>query len=78
MNIKYKLNIIDYYLRNHRIIEVKEELYRSNYKSEADFKRRLEEYFEFYNNERPHATIGYKTPNAYEDLFHKKSPIENN
>lgn len=48
----------------------KEELYRANYHSYAEFKRRMEEYINFYNNERPHATLAYKTPNAHEALFY--------
>lgn len=46
----------------------KEELYRTNYHSIGELKKRVEVYIEFYNNERPHATLNYKTPNAHEDL----------
>lgn len=44
----------------------KEELYRTDYHSEAEFKEKIRKYIDFYNNERPHSTLGYKTPNAYE------------
>lgn len=47
----------------------KEELYRMNYHSEDELKRRIEEYMEFYNNERLHAALNYKSPNAHERLF---------
>lgn len=53
----------------------KEELYRYNYLSVDDFKKRVGRYIDFYNNERPHATINYKTPNRYEELFY--SPKDN-
>lgn len=35
----------------------KEELYRKDYTSEADFKRGLASYIEFYNSQRPHRTL---------------------
>ena len=47
----------------------KEELYRTNYRGIDDMKNRLQRYVDFYNNERPHSTIRYRTPNAHEDLF---------
>lgn len=47
----------------------KEELYRTNYHSAGEFKKRIKKYIEFYNIERPHATLAYKTPNTYERLF---------
>lgn len=50
----------------------KEELYRTNYHSVGEFKERIKKYIEFYNIERPHATLAYKTPNTYEHLFYDK------
>lgn len=50
----------------------KEELYRSKYRFIDEFKEGVYKYIDFYNNERPHFTIKYKTPNAYEDLFYTK------
>ena len=47
----------------------REELYRVNYRSESEFKQRINEYIVFYNNERPHASLNYKTPDARESLF---------
>lgn len=35
----------------------KEELYRTNYHSINEFKGRIQKYIEFYNTERPHATL---------------------
>ncbi|MBU5627675.1 IS3 family transposase [Oscillibacter sp. MSJ-2] len=47
----------------------KEELYRTNYHSEAEFRRRVLDYMDFYNNGRPHRTLHYKTPNRVEQDF---------
>ncbi|MCH5209483.1 MAG: IS3 family transposase [Oscillospiraceae bacterium] len=47
----------------------REELYRYKYPAVAEFKRSVEKYINFFNNERPHASIRYKTPNAYEKDF---------
>ena len=50
----------------------REEAYRRNYTSENDFRRSVEEYIKFYNEKRPHATIGYKTPSRFEELYGTK------
>ena len=55
----------------------KEELYRANYHSEAEFKERIQKYIMFYNTERPHSTLGYKTPNSYEKAFYELSGRKN-
>ncbi len=47
----------------------KEELYRRNYHSVDEFKNCVGKYLDFYNNERPHTTLQYKTPNAYESSY---------
>ena len=47
----------------------KEELYRVRYRSVRDFEESVGEYMWRYNNKRPHATLRYKTPNAYEQAF---------
>ncbi len=46
-----------------------EELYRTSYSSEKDFKRRVAAYMEFYNNIRPHRANKYKTPNQVETTY---------
>ena len=51
----------------------KEEIYRTNYRSVREFEKGIDRYIEFYNTERPHATIEYKTPNAYESLLCRPS-----
>lgn len=47
----------------------KEKLYRTDYRSEIDFKRKVSEYIDFYNEKRPHATLRYKRPNQVEEAF---------
>ncbi len=50
----------------------KEELYRIKYRSIREFKQSVGDYTERYNNERPHATLRYKTPNAFEQEHYDK------
>ena len=45
----------------------KEELYRKNYTSEADFKSGVDSYIEFYNCRRPHRTLKNQTPCQVEE-----------
>ena len=45
----------------------KEELYRKDYTSEADFKRGVDSYIEFYNCRRPHRTLRNQTPCQIEE-----------
>jgi len=40
----------------------REELYRTKYRSENEFRTAVDKYMTFYNEERPHATNQYKTP----------------
>jgi len=35
---------------------------RNKYSAEFKAKEGIESYFKFYNNERPHQSLGYKTP----------------
>lgn len=50
----------------------REELYRTNYRSAQEFKECIDQYITFYNTKRPHTTLNYKTPNAYECLYCEK------
>ena len=50
----------------------REELYRRNYHSVEEFKECVQKYVDFYNMERPHSTLGYKAPNAYETLYYAR------
>lgn len=47
----------------------REEAYRKDYTSELHFRRSVEEYIRFYNEVRPHQTLNYKTPQAFEDSY---------
>lgn len=47
----------------------REEAYRKDYTSEQHFRRNVEEYIRFYNEVRPHQTLNYKTPQAFEDNY---------
>lgn len=47
----------------------KEEFYRSAYRSEAELRKKVDEYIDFYNQKRPHTTLNLKTPEQYEDAF---------
>lgn len=47
----------------------REEAYRKDYTSERHFRKSVEEYIRFYNEVRPHQTLNYKTPLAFEDAY---------
>lgn len=49
----------------------KEEVYRKNYTSEANFKRGVDSYIEFYNTQRPYRTLRNLPPCQVEDIFIK-------
>lgn len=51
----------------------REELYRRHYTSEADLLRGIHGYMDFYNKERPHSTIQYKTPEQKEQEYWNKN-----
>ncbi len=50
----------------------KEEAYRRDYSSEANFRKSVDEYIRFYNEVRPHQTLAYKSPARFEDLYGKE------
>ena len=54
----------------------KEEAYRREYTSEESFRKSVEQYIQFYNEVRPHQTLKYQTPQAFEDK-HNGNFIEN-
>ncbi|OPX90299.1 MAG: hypothetical protein A4E53_01186 [Pelotomaculum sp. PtaB.Bin104] len=39
-----------------------EEVYLNDYISPKEARQRIGQYINFYNNERPHQSLGYKTP----------------
>ena len=51
-----------------------EEVYLKDYASVSEARKSIEEYFRFYNNERPHQNLGYKTP--YE-IYSENKAINN-
>ena len=50
----------------------KEELYRTNFKSEREFYECVDDYMVFYNTKRPHGTLAYKTPEKFEVAYQDK------
>ena len=46
-----------------------EELYRTKYRSEADFRSAVDKYIIFYNTKRPHRKLQYKTPEQKEEEY---------
>lgn len=51
----------------------REELYRTKYRSEAEFRTAVANYIVFYNEQRPHKKLHYKTPLQKEQEFAQKS-----
>ena len=49
----------------------KEELYRTKYRSEAEFRTAVDDYIVFYNSKRPHGNAQYKTPIEKEEEYLK-------
>ena len=47
----------------------KEETYRREYTSERHFRKSVDGYIRFYNEVRPHQTLKYKTPQAFEATY---------
>lgn len=56
----------------------REEIYRTQYKSEQQFEKSIENYIEFYNTQRPHSTLNYKTPDQFEAIHEGKKKSANN
>lgn len=48
----------------------REELYRTKYRSEAEFRAAVDRYIVFYNERRPHTKNGYKTPMKLESIYY--------
>ena len=47
----------------------REELYRTKYRSETDFRKAVDKYMLFYNTKRPHRKLQYKTPEQKEQEY---------
>ena len=50
----------------------REELYRTKYHSEKEFRTAVKDYIRFYNEERPHSKNKYKTPSQKEAEYFSK------
>ena len=50
----------------------REEIYRTQYRSERQFRESINSYIDFYNTQRPHSTLAYKTPDKFESLYEAK------
>ena len=50
----------------------REKLYRTKYRSEADFRRAIDRDIIFYNTKRPHKKLQYKTPQQKEEEYISK------
>lgn len=55
----------------------REEIYRTQYKSEQQFEKSIDNYIEFYNTQRPHSTLNYKTPDQFETIYEGKKKSAN-
>lgn len=53
----------------------REELYRTKYRSENEFRTAVDTYMIFYNEQRPHTRNGYKTPFKKEVDYLNKQPL---
>lgn len=49
-----------------------ERLYRTDFRSEREFREAVKDYIAFYNEKRPHSVLRCRTPNDYEDVFIRK------
>ncbi len=55
-----------------------EKLYRTDFRSEREFRVAVKEYIEFYNKKRPHSVLRYRTPNRFEeDYIRKQAALQN-
>lgn len=50
----------------------REEIYRTQYKSDQQFVKSVDSYIEFYNTQRPHSTLNYKTPDQFKAIHESK------
>ena len=51
----------------------REELYRTKYRSDKEFKKAVDDYMLFYNRQRPHSNNNYRTPDAKEAEYYSKN-----
>lgn len=72
-HIPYDNSVMEAFFSNLK----REELYRTKYRSENEFRTAIDKYMVFYNEQRPHAKNGYKTPLKKElDFLNKQALLE--
>ena len=72
-HIPYDNSVMESFFSNLK----REELYRTKYRSENEFRTAVDQYIVFYNEQRPHAKNGYKTPMKKElDYLNKQAVLE--
>lgn len=72
-HIPYDNSVMEAFFSNLK----REELYRTKYRSENEFRTAVDTYMVFYNEQRPHAKNGYKTPFKKElDFLNKQALLE--
>ena len=52
-----------------------ERLYRTNYRSEREFRKSIREYINHYNNDRPHGFLCYQTPEYLESKYYRSISV---
>lgn len=74
-HIPYDNSVMEAFFSNLK----REELYRTKYRSENEFRTAVDTYVVFYNEQRPHAKNGYKTPFKKElDFLNKQALLAAN
>ena len=72
-HIPYDNSVMESFFSNLK----REELYRTKYRSENEFRAVVDTYMFFYNEQRPHAKNGYKTPLKKElDYLNKQATFD--
>ena len=70
-HIPYDNSVMESFFSNLK----REELYRRKYRSENEFRTAVNQYIIFYNEQRPHAKNGYKTPLKKEQDYLSKQRL---
>ena len=67
-HIPYDNSVMESFFANMK----REELFRTKYRSEKEFRTAVKNYIQFYNEERPHSKNKYKTPSQKEAEYFSK------
>ena len=71
-HIPYDNSVMESFFANMK----REELYRTKYRSEKEFRTAVGSYIRFYNDERPHSKNLYKTPKQKEADYFSKNAVK--